>query len=396
MKFNWFKVRADIIPLFAFFMIALLPTSFRGQMNELPFLIVVWMLSGLFIVCVILQNAINITAFKAALFIVLYMVVVTTAQLFANVYARVSLARIVPLAFLLLMLSIDVKYYSNLSMIKKIIDLFSVLTLFWNAGILLQINPVIEFTKDFYSQYQEKALYYSLLYRKPVLTFGVHNYASFFYFLFFYFCYCLASKTKQKRYYLFCLMYIVYTFLLTSNSSIIYAILMLCMFVYLIRKKIYLIIGVAVTALIIFWSNFQLLYVNYSIFLADKKSGFRGRYFSDNNIYIENFKLIKSSFGIGFCILDNVDLNYRDSGYIVYATMGNIILVIALYGLLLFWIKRNISKRHRFVLAFIVLSFELASVASFQYRYIYMLVFVMYFFSALDKSISKNIELDCS
>ncbi len=393
-KFSIEKIKRNSIPILSMIMFAFFPTSFAGKIGGNLYMIVLWSLVALFELFVIFTNAVNIDKLRLVLFTLLYMVGVSAIQLCTNEWARLSIARIAPMMLLLLSMAITIKYISDFSVMEKLIDFFLVICIIWNTGILLQLSPVVKFTEFFYSQYYENALYYSMLYRKPVMSFGVHTYAAFYYFLMFLCNYGLAKRRGKKKDYICCLIYIMFTVFLTSNSSLIYAVIMLVMYLFLLRKKVHILLGMFFGGFLLLWQNSDLILQNYAAFLTDGKSGFRGRYIG-NNSFGENLEVIKNSLGIGFCILDDKNLVYTDSGYIMYLTMGGIVLAAILYFLLVLFVKDNIPKAYRLFILFLIMSFEVAVPGTFNYRFIFALIFAVYFFKALDNHVQVNSFKDC-
>lgn len=382
-KISLERIKVNMIPLIAMFMFAFFPTSFAEVIGGKKYIVFLWGFLALFLMFVWFGNAINIPKLKIVLFIIGYMSIITVIQVSRNEWARFSVARIAPLLLLLMLLTIKIKQIPDMKVMERLIDIFSVICIVWNIGILLQFQPIVHFTQCFYSQYYERALYYSMLYRKPVMGFGVHTYAAYYYFLIFTCYYALVVKYNRMKDYILCTVYIVLTVLLTSNSSLIYAVIMLLMFLWQIRKKVFALLGLGSIGGVVLWKNWSRIVENYIIFLTNNKSGFRGRYLGSDS-FTHNFEVIKNSLGIGFCILDNKNITYSDSGYVMYMTMGGIVLISLLYFLIILFLEDNIAKPYRWSILFLVLSFEIALPGTFSYRFIFSTVFIVYFFRALN------------
>lgn len=378
------KIKNNSIPIFSMIMFAFFPTSFQKEIGGNLYIIVLWLILTAFVLTVFIRNAVDTGKLRLVIFTLLYMCGVSMIQMYNNKWARISIARIAPLVVLLLTLTIVVKKIPDFSVMERLTDIFSAICIIWNVGILLQFSPVVDFTKNFYSQYYDRALHYSMLYRKPVMGFGVHTFAAFYYFLMFICYYGLAQKRHKIKDYLLCFIYICFTALLTSNSSLIYTVVMLCMYVWLIRKKVFVILSVVCAGILILYQNSEWILHNYMIFLRDGRSGFQGRYVGSNT-FLENFEVIKSSLGIGFCILDNKNIIYSDSGYVMYLTMGGIILLVLLYSLIILFVRDNIPKMYRLPMIFLIMSFEVALPGTFSYRFVFALVFAVCFFQSLEK-----------
>lgn len=389
-KISLERIKVNMIPLIAMFMFAFFPTSFAGVIGGKKYIVFLWGFLALFLLVVWFGNAVNIPKLKIVLVIIGYMSIITGIQISRNEWARLSVARIAPLLLLLILLTIKIKQIPDMKVMERLIDIFSVICVIWNIGILLQFQPIVYFTQYFYSQYYERALYYSMLYRKPVMGFGIHTYAAYYYFLIFTCYYALAAKYNRVKDYILCAVYILLTVLLTSNSSLIYAVVMSLMLLWQIRKKILVLLGLGGIGSVVLWKSWSRIIENYAIFLTNSKSGFRGRYLGSDS-FAHNFEVIRNSLGIGFCILDNKNITYSDSGYVMYMTMGGIVLVLLLYFLIILFFWDNIAKPYRWSILFLVLSFETALPGTFSYRFIFSSVFIIYFFRALNNS-----QLSCA
>lgn len=155
-------------------------------------------------------------------------------------------------------------------------------------------------------------------------------------------------------------------------------------------QKLLFSLGIVFLVMCIIYYNFgelsDSLYRNFT----GGQNSFVSRY-SSESVFKTNFEIIASSLGIGYNIIDDLDIGYSDSGYIVYLTMGNFPFAVAIYYLLYNFLQENISYYQRIIL-FVVFSFEVALPATFAYRFSYMILFVVCYLGSLKMNSDNSIS----
>lgn len=384
------KIKSKIggfLIVIALFMFAFIPTSNNTIIYGNNWIVLVWLILSIFVITISWVNKFdNDNIFILVFLLLLYIIIVTFIELVTNINARISIARIAPIMSLFYLSSIKITQNVSYKLMERLLDILCITIILWNVFIIIDYELVKEFTRNNYSQYYANALYYSMLRGKPVMSFGVHTYASYFYLLTFYLSFISALKTKKIKYYIYCSFIVVFTFLLASNTSLIYGIIMLVMlFILLIHKPIFM--GLFFTIVIGVLISFAPYLSNiYSMMRQSELNGFLARYTGEHTVFDNNIEVIKNSLGIGFTIPDNLQLGYSDSGYMVYMTMGNIPFTIGLYFLIFKFLKKNLSRKNFWFICFIVFSFEIALPATFSYRFPFVIIFVIYYLRSLENN----------
>lgn len=380
------KSRIDqLIPIVCLIMFAFLPTSNNSNIYGINWVVFVW---GIVFIVVLTIYFKNTTSHNKTLVVLLafiiYMLIITLSTINSDLDARISLARIIPLVLLVIMYSVKIEPSSTFSLMTKLLDIFFIVLIVWNSLILIDNSFIKSLTQNYYSQYYDLAIYYSMLRNKPVMSFGVHTYAAYFYSLFFYLSYVTAKFTKKNKYYVYCIAATIFSFFLTSNTSLVYSIIMVFMLIRLFFKKPIFMFILLLLGIIVIVQSYDYLIERYTFMVTQSEiSGFTARYIGENTVFSNNIKIIKSNYAIGFTIIENIDLRYSDSGYIVYLTMGNIPLLIAIYYMTFRFLKKNIPREFFAFIAFIIFSFELALPATFNYRYFFAMIFIIYYLQLL-------------
>lgn len=384
---NLDTISMNLICLLCMFMFCFLPTSRGTHIKSLT--VFVWAVATVTVIFVGLINGIYETQMAMnMLFVLGYMSFVTIMAKFIFGQSHVSLYRIAPIVAVTFLSHVQLNKQASRGFMRFLLNLFSIICIIWNVGILSHFQPIVDFTYNNYNQYFPLAVFYSVHEQfKPVMTFGVHTYAAFYYLIFFLLCYYTYEYEEKIIYLVYSIFYTFFCLFLVSTTGVIYFV---CMIIFLIYKQrnrfniksiIFLILLAAVFGLIIF-KNFDYLYSKLFNNMTNGSNSFISRY-SDESVFVENFKIITSSFGIGFNILDNVDVGYSDSGVVVYLTMGSIPLCLFMYRRIYGFICNNISSYYAIPLFIAIMSFEFALPATFVYRFVFMIIFVLCYYNTL-------------
>ena len=384
----WSIYLIDLLVVVNVFFNIFLPTSKNKVIYGVDRLIFVWIILLLEVFILLINNKVHkLRLVSSIIGINIYMIIVTMLAKDTYPDARVSLARIVPILSLLVLCSIKIESYPKIVFLKGVLNFVSIVAIVWNVLIILRVPQVIDFTYNNYNQYYDACGYYQLvLGHKPVMSFGVHTYASYFYFLLFILCYATYRIQSETLYMFYCYMYALFCLFCVSTTSIIFFLIMILVFVsdfkrFVSVRTFALIMVVFAAGLVIVYFNFSDIYARVYQNITGGGHGFLARY-STSSVFDVNFNVIRSSLGIGYNIIPSLELRYSDSGYIVYLTMGNIPLMIAIYYNVIKFIHDNV-RVFKILVMIAVLGFELGLPGTFNYRFSYFIIFVVLYLGAL-------------
>jgi hypothetical protein len=205
---------------------------------------------------------------------------------------------------------------------------------------------------------------------KPVLTFGSHSTAAFFFYLLFLLNLETFAVLKGRSYFCFALCYLVLGFALFSVTGVVLmsvGAIQLVIFVALRNWRRFAVVATIAVAAIVFLVKHYATYLqdtSEAIFLAEQAAttsdinGFSGR-FSELGTMYTTVRYIKdrpfSPVGVGY----RGDLFFGDCGPVEYYLRGSLVLVCCMYGGLFLFLKRNlVSKKHLFAVFAVILAFE--------------------------------------
>ena len=384
----WSIYLIDLLVVVNVFFNIFLPTSKNKVIYGVDHLIFVWIILLLEVFILLINNKVHkLRLVSSIIGINIYMIIVTMLAKDTYPDARVSLARIVPILSLLVLCSIKIESYPKIVFLKGVLNFVSIVAIVWNVLIILRVPQVIDFTYNNYNQYYDACGYYQLvLGHKPVMSFGVHTYASYFYFLLFILCYATYRIQSETLYMFYCYMYALFCLFCVSTTSIIFFLIMILVLVSDFKRSVSvrtfaLIMVVFAGGLVIVYFNFSDIYARVYQNFTGGGHGFLARY-STSSVFDENFNVIRSSLGIGYNIIPSLELSYSDSGYIVYLTMGNIPLMVAIYYNVIKFINDNV-RVFKILVMIAVLGFELGLPGTFNYRFSYFIIFVVLYLGAL-------------
>lgn len=274
---------------------------------------------------------------------------------------------------------IDLKYY------KKIIDFLVIAIVIINIISLLDLINVNSFLSNCYTQYQQYITDYHFTIQKPIMTFGVHNIASFIYEGLLLVSYYWYTKFGERKYIIYTVIFLVLLMMLRCSTSIAYLLFDAIIIVYYQtrspRKLLLTLIGFVVLIFIAF--QFGLVDV-YRDILGQQTNGWISRYSNGiQTIFAENIDAIKKyPTGTGFSIAARENGLYgADSGFIINFTIGKIVYFICFYVLLIKKIKSFCMKKNiAYIFIGYILIMELGFVTFLYYKTI---AFVIVLFSII-------------
>lgn len=229
--------------------------------------------------------------------------------------------------------------------------------------------------------------------RKPVLMFGSHSIAAFYYFIFFFLNYHSLKIFKKNLYLIICILFIFIMVLLRSVTGYGFAAIALVIIAnsFLITPKRAIFLSVPAVAIGI-WAfiKFQKLWeaiFNLGVMgtFSSSGNGFLGRYDSHSLLsstidYIKEHPL--HPIGLGY----SENLFFTDSGPIIYWLRGSIFLVAAMYIGLLGVIMNNSRRAYLGLLLFcFFMLFELGYPNLIYMRTVYLVPFIIAYLNYLRK-----------
>ncbi len=372
----------SIYYMFVFFMFVLAPTSSNGVLPNPNQVIISW---TILLVTILIGlkwlSRISVGYFLLVICTITYLMIITILSNHYDPNGRFSIARVAPIISFLLMSMLSIRISVSIKMVKFLIHLFMLVFIIWNLLIVIDNSYIKEFTISNFTQLYQDATANMFFKRRPIMSFGIYTFASFFYFLFFWIIKSLWSLTKKKIYLVYLILILIANILLVSNTSFIFSLIMIY---YVYKSFENNVFRVSIILLVIFISfllfeNFNLMEYYLESFNSDG-NGFKGRYTTQGTLSY-NLQYIDRFFLIGFNIVNG--LTYTDSGYVVLYTMGGGIFVIAMYVCLYRFLHKNIPNDLVYILIPILI-FETALPVIIYYKFIYASIFLVMSLKSID------------
>lgn len=371
-------------------MFSLVPTSRNGELPGVDKIIVDWLVLLVFVVYLLCRNKYIKSNIIIGLLIQIFLIVDTLIILSIDPSSRVSIARIAPIMIPCILFVNKINISVRIGYLIMLFEMLLFLIIIWNVGILLGVPFIEDLTVQNYTQLYSHATKSAVLMRKPVFTFSIHSFASFFYTSFFFICLKIFQTTDLKRFRYYQILIIAFNILLFSNTSFFLSFLMIAVFIMSSKNK-----SLTISSLIIL-SIFFVAYVltsldmdlleKYFYILNNDKNGFLGRYIDDENTLSGNFEYIKNNYFIGYTIIGGTELTYTDSGYALFYTMGGGTLVVLMYTALLLFLKHNLPKVDFYTITGLIALFEIALPLVIYYKFSFYIILVVVFYQNLDRS----------
>lgn len=380
------RLFGNIIAISSLVMFAYIPTSINGRIFELRATIILWGVTSGFSFILLFNSRISKKAFELAAGVFTYLLFVTLFTIQTQLDLRFSIARVAPVAVFLFISSLIFRPNVSSRLMVLLLDFFCISAIIWNSSILLGFEFIKTFTVNYYSQFYSFATSGSLMRLKPIMSFSVHTFSSFFYTLIFVSCLLTLKTSNRIRLYIYMSFLLLFTFMLRSSSSFVFSVFMLFL-VFLslkgkVKKLAFLSAIVSVFLLLIQTPLFE----EYIQAFLSEYNGIIPRYLSGSSVFKDNIAVFNESLmGIGFNIVQSrYEIVYTDSGYIVYLTMGSILLLVGIYVLLINFIKNNIQSKYRGYVLIPILIFEFAIPAVIYVKFFPFIVFVVYYLRSLE------------
>lgn len=276
---------------------------------------------------------------------------------------------------------------------RRLFHVSNLVNIVFAIGIVAQVPELNEFLVRNYSAAYQELVRYMLDERKPVLTFGSHALAGFFFYLFFYLNFETFRARGGRRYLVIALAYVGLMICLNSVSGYGFAALAAMS---LIREffwnrsllvtaiaALFLLTGVGIAATQLGLLEFQQEFIDT---VSSDANGLNGRY-SSKGVLTRNLNFLAdhpfSPIGLGF----SDGLFYGDSGPVEYLIRGGFPLVIATYAGLYLFLRDNLRSRKQCRLLFAVfLVFEVGYSNLHYLRTLYLLPFVVVYLNGIGQA----------
>lgn len=378
---------SNVFYLFLFFMFVLMPTSTNGALPQLSRIIIDWaILSMAILICMRFYSQVNWNHMVIVILTLGFMMIVTLISNFYDPNGNFSLARLAPILCFLAMSLISIDTVIPIKLVKFTVHFFMSVFIIWNLLIISNNAAIQEFTIDNYTQLYESAVSNMFIKSRPVMSFGIYTFASYFYFIFFLVIRSLLKLTGKKIYLVYLILILIANIMLFSNTAFIFSLIMsYYIFSTFDNKhaKLLFVVFILLGGFYILSSfNFWEYYLES---FYSKQNGFRGRYLESGTLNL-NLDYLKDKFYIGFNIVKNI--TYTDSGYILYYTMGGPVLLLVMYYCFFKFSRNNFTPNY--LLFFIpTMIFEIALPIMIYYKFIY----ASLFFALSYRSIQYQKEL---
>lgn len=387
-RFELSKNDIAVMMLSLLYLIGILyPTSIGGVINRSLTMMVTIITLLIFVTMVIIFKKVNIL-FLSSLFII--NLILWLATLLNN---GAIIERSVAIFFLLvtLMFCLNLK---ELHVGKSSLKIFNIVnSVVIVMGILLIMNnPMMgNIVLTFYSDWYPELVPNMVERGKPVATFGTHSVAAFYMFLFFFLNYRVYKTLNKKTYLVISFVFLYFCLELRSNTGLILLAFGIFILFYNIKNKMkFILLAILpVSALVmIFYDKIQLFWMTtqaeIEMTIGSQQNGFLGRYAggvqSGNMEYLFNNPF--SAIGLS---VETADLILFDSGLIVTAVRGTILLSIIMYTVLYLFFRKNlVNKKLALFMFFVFFIFETGFNNLYYFRTIMLLPFIIIFLNYLD------------
>ena len=320
-------------------------------------------------------------------------IIICAATLFSP-FTQKAYGALVPLSLLTVLLCVDLRSVPAVSLIGRVFTLVNLINLTGAALLMANLPDVNQFLIQNYSAFYPELVRAMLGAGKPVLTFATHSLAGFAFYIYFYLCLRTHIETGRVLDYLFALSYLLILMLIGSFSSYAFALLAVGQLVLRLRWRrplmivvpLVLFIGLAIAWAMPDTSILDEQYAAIMDVLSLDANGIRGRYVGRGELtssirFITEFPF--SPVGAGY----SSDLMYGDSGPVEYMLRGSVPLVLAIYGGLWLFFRRNLRSRAQGWFLFgVFLLFELGFSNLLYFRTQYLMPFVVVYLNSLEVS----------
>lgn len=330
------------------------------------------------------------------------LVAVVLAATIVSPFPEYRWGGLLPYVVLALLLTVNLREWTATRSLRGALTVANLVNVFVGAAIILGSTSVSDTLVSHYSSFSPDLVSVMTAVRKPVLTFGSHSTAAFFYYLLFLMNFETYKVWRKPSSLAFAACYIVLCFALFSVSGLVFMSFATAqIFLYVTQNNWKLLIASA--AVVLATATFLVeryiadlkVVVAYAGLAAEKAAtsevnGLSGRFSELGTLYSTVNYIADRPFspvGMGY----RTDLFFGDSGPVEYYLRGSLPLVLCIYGGLLVFLRRNlVSKRHAILLFFVILAFECGFTSLTYVRLLYLLPVVIVYLNDLSRANSEN------
>ena len=298
----------------------------------------------------------------------------------------------IPILLCSMLLCVSVREIGLTTTSRRLFDICNAVNLAFAIGLVLEVPVITQFFLTNYAYGYDELLPYMISEGKPVIMFGSHSLAGFFFYLLFYLTFQTFATFQSKLNLVFALGYLFLLASLYSFTSVIFtAVAVVQLVVHFQWHKSFL-AGMIATALILVGVMVVLprlgvvdeLEADMLEVTHREDNGLLGRYSSSGGL-MGNLDYISEHpfqpIGLGL----SGQLWYADSGPVEYMLKGSFPLLITVYlGTFLFFFKNLRNKKRATFLFLVFLGFEVGY-SNLQYiRTQFFLPFLMVYINGLD------------
>jgi hypothetical protein len=298
----------------------------------------------------------------------------------------------IPILLFSLLLCVSVREIGLTVTARTLFDICNGVNIALAVLLLLRVPTVTQFFLNHYAWGYEELLPYMIDEGKPVLMFGSHSVAGFFFYLLFYVTFQTFVLLHSKLNLLYSLCYLALLASLSSFTSVVFCTVAVVQIVAHFQWHKSFLAGLIASALILagvfvalpYLDSLRDLQLDLVAVTQRQDNGLLGRYSSSGGL-TGNLEFIASHpfrpIGLGF----SHDLWYTDSGPVEYILKGSFPLLFAVYsGAFVFFYKNLRNKRRAIFLFLVFLAFELGY-PNLQYiRTQFFLPFLMVYMNGLE------------
>jgi hypothetical protein len=370
-----------------FFMGAYMPSSFGGVFSEKLWLAQFALLAVLFMILLFRKNG---AAGQGRLVNSIGLMAVILAATIVSPFPDYRWGGLLGYLLLALLFALNLRDVSAQPYLRAVFLAVNAVNLALGFTIMLGVEPVREFFVNNYSAFYPELVEFMTSLGKPVLSFGTHSLAAFFFYLFLWLSFESFKARSTRSDFVFAIGYIVLGFSLLSLSGMV---LMSWATFQVLRhtaqkkpKPVFAVLILLCVCSPFIYSRFAAQMQDVediatlaSDSIASPTNGFLGRFSQLGTLYSTVNYIGEHPFrpvGVGY----RSDLFFGDSGLVEYYLRGSVFLVAAVYGGLFLFLRKNLVSRRdaRHLFAVIVL-FELGLTALVSIRVLYLLpVLVVY------------------
>lgn len=342
-----------------------------------------FIVAELIVLCLI--NGIKKKNFIILLFFLFYLI--ASSLMIIGEHFLFSLPRFLYITIPLILFSINIEFNLDCTFYSKVFDIIFVFILIGNVLSFFNFFNINSFLVDHYTQYLDYITNYQLMTKKPILIFGVHNLAAFFYMGFFMLTYFYFYYKGEYKYLVQSIFYLILIVFLRCSTSFMFLIFALFIFIYFNKrsyKVIFISMAILIVCIIFYNSDIFILYKNA---LSSNSNGFIPRYLEGfSTLYKSNYDVLTENvLGIGYTVGDiTTGLYYADSGYILTLTTGGLFYFFSFYIMFARFLKINLKVSQVFIIVFLlIMLMEFGFITFFYYKTIAFILFIVFSANAI-------------